>query len=84
MYGHIFDEWYSQCNNSARAQRGSCLVFDVTHLGINVNVKAEANCLIVIVERMNQSVLHVCIRTGGRNTQRPLDGCELRNEVTRL
>ena len=82
--GHVSGSWYSQCNNSARAQRVSFLVFDVAHLGVNVNVKAEANRLIVFVKRLNQSLLHVCIRTGRRNTQRPFNGGELWNEVTRL
>jgi hypothetical protein len=59
-------------------------VFDVAHLGVNVNVKDEASCLIAIEERLNQGLLHVCIRAGSRNTQRPFDGCELRNEVTGL
>jgi hypothetical protein len=56
-------------------------VFDVTHIWIHVDVKTEADCSIVILERICEGLVHVCRGAGSRDASRPPDSCELWGEV---
>jgi hypothetical protein len=49
-----------------------------------VNIKDEARCSIVSVERLFQGLVHVCRGTGSRNTNRPCDCRESWDEVSWL
>jgi hypothetical protein len=58
-----------------------CVVFDVAHIWIYVSIKPEASRFIVVLERFYQCLLYVCSGADSRNTYRPLDSCELWDEV---